>query len=69
MDVFQKRLDGWWVIKINSKVGLAPATFLKKVTGPVTGEAGEEPLFRKINVTASPPQPEFKITNKQPPRK
>ena len=31
MDVLQKSLDGWWVVKIEKKIGLAPATFLKKV--------------------------------------
>ena len=31
LDVLQKSLDGWWVVKIEKKIGLAPATFLKKV--------------------------------------
>ena len=31
VDVLQKSLDGWWLIRYNSKTGLAPATFLKKV--------------------------------------
>ena len=31
LDVLQKSLDGWWVVKIDKIVGLAPATFLKKV--------------------------------------
>lgn len=31
VDVLQKSLDGWWVVKIDKLVGLAPATFLKKV--------------------------------------
>ncbi len=31
MDVLRKSLDGWWTIKMNELVGLAPATFLKKL--------------------------------------
>lgn len=31
VDVLQKSLDGWWVVRIDKVVGLAPATFLKKV--------------------------------------
>ena len=31
VDVIQKSLDGWWLVKLDSLVGLAPATFLKKV--------------------------------------
>ena len=30
VEVLQKSLDGWWMVKINKQVGLAPATFLKK---------------------------------------
>lgn len=30
LDVLQKSLDGWWVVKMDKVVGLAPATFLKK---------------------------------------
>ncbi len=73
VDVLQKRLDGWWLIKLHSRIGLAPATFLQKLTPPLCAESDEEPLFRKVNVGASaslsPPQPEYMITNKQPPRK
>ena len=31
VDVLQKSLDGWWLIRYNSKTGLAPATFLRRV--------------------------------------
>ena len=31
VDVLKKSLDGWWVVKLGSVVGLAPATFLKKM--------------------------------------
>lgn len=31
VEVLQKSLDGWWVVKVDKVVGLAPATFLKKV--------------------------------------
>lgn len=31
VDVLQKSMDGWWLVRINKAVGLAPATFLKKV--------------------------------------
>lgn len=31
LDVLQKSLDGWWVVKLDKVVGLAPATFLKKL--------------------------------------
>lgn len=31
VEVLQKSLDGWWVVKLDKVVGLAPATFLKKV--------------------------------------
>lgn len=34
VDVLQKSLDGWWVVKLDKVVGLAPATFLKKVEDP-----------------------------------
>lgn len=34
IDVLQKSLDGWWMIKVDKQVGLAPATFLKKVENP-----------------------------------
>ena len=30
VDVLQKSLDGWWLIKYNGKAALAPATFLVK---------------------------------------
>ncbi len=30
VDVLQKSLDGWWLIKCQGKTGLAPATFLKR---------------------------------------
>ncbi len=75
VDVLQKRLDGWWLVKLHSRIGLAPATFLQKLAPtPPSSEPDEEPLFRKVNVAAAstslaPPQPEFMITNKQPPRK
>ena len=29
MEVLQKSVDGWWRVRINEQVGLAPATFLK----------------------------------------
>lgn len=31
IDVLQKSLDGWWIVKLGDVVGLAPATFLKKL--------------------------------------
>lgn len=32
VEVLQKSMDGWWKVKVMSKqVGLAPATFLKKL--------------------------------------
>lgn len=31
VDVLQKSMDGWWLVRIDKAVGLAPATFLKKV--------------------------------------
>ena len=32
VEVMQKSIDGWWTVKLASgKVGLAPATFLKKM--------------------------------------
>ena len=34
VDVLQKSLDGWWKISVDQQVGLAPATFLKKVDNP-----------------------------------
>ena len=30
VDVLQKSLDGWWLIKYEGKAALAPATFLVK---------------------------------------
>ena len=30
VDVLQKSLDGWWLVKHEGKTALAPATFLKK---------------------------------------
>ena len=30
VDVLQKSLDGWWLIKLDGKAALAPATFLMK---------------------------------------
>ena len=30
VDVLQKSLDGWWLVRCEGKTGLAPATFLKK---------------------------------------
>ena len=30
VDVLQKSLDGWWLIKHDGKAALAPATFLVK---------------------------------------
>ncbi len=37
VNVLQKSLDGWWLIKSEGRTGLAPATFLKKGedNGPV----------------------------------
>ena len=32
VDVLQKSLDGWWLVRCEGKTGLAPATFLKKAT-------------------------------------
>ena len=32
VDVLQKSLDGWWLIKYEGKAALAPATFLVKET-------------------------------------
>ena len=38
VDVLQKSLDGWWLIKYNGKAALAPATFLvKKETNGADG--------------------------------
>ncbi len=34
VEVLQKSLDGWWMIKVDKHVGLAPATFLKKMENP-----------------------------------
>ena len=31
VDVLQKRLDGWWVVRYEDQTGLAPGTFLRKV--------------------------------------
>jgi len=32
VEVLQKSIDGWWMVKLaGGQVGLAPATFLKKV--------------------------------------
>ena len=39
VDVLKKSLDGWWVVKLDSVVGLAPATFLKKVECLESGDA------------------------------
>ena len=30
VDVLQKRLDGWWLVKYEDQTGLAPGTFLRK---------------------------------------
>ena len=32
VDVLQKSLDGWWLVKHKGRTGLTPATFLKKAT-------------------------------------
>jgi len=31
MEVLKKSFDGWWVVKLDKVIGLAPATFLKKM--------------------------------------
>ena len=31
VEVLQKSLTGWWLIRCEGKVGLAPATYLKKI--------------------------------------
>ena len=31
VEVLQKSVDGWWSVKVNNQVGLAPSTFLKKL--------------------------------------
>ena len=31
MEVLQKSLVGWWLVRYNNTLGLAPATFLQKV--------------------------------------
>ena len=46
VDVLQKSLDGWWMIKVNKQVGLAPATFLKKMENT-------EMLSAKVRVVQS----------------
>ena len=30
VDVLQKRLDGWWLVRYEDQTGLAPGTFLRK---------------------------------------
>ena len=30
VDVMQKRLSGWWLVKYEDQIGLAPGTFLRK---------------------------------------
>ena len=36
MVVLQKRLDGWWFVRFGDKIGLAPATLLKRGLPPTT---------------------------------
>ena len=45
VDVLQKRLDGWWFVKLDEKTGLAPATFLRKGLPPAKPE-----LVREIDL-------------------
>ena len=34
VDVMQKRLDGWWLVRYEGQTGLAPGTFLRKGLPP-----------------------------------
>jgi len=45
VDVLQKSLDGWWLIRHRHKTGLAPATFLKKVEQSSPGD--HNPVSKK----------------------
>ena len=43
VDVLQKSLDGWWLIKYNGKAALAPATFLVKKETSNEGSPVQKP--------------------------
>ncbi len=44
VDVLKKSLNGWWVVKLDSIMGLAPATFLKKIENQEQVEAAQVSL-------------------------
>ena len=45
IDVMQKRLDGWWLVRYEGQTGLVPATFLKKAQNDMVNLQIAKPIF------------------------
>jgi hypothetical protein len=60
VEVLEKNLDGWWKVRMHDHTGLAPSTYLRKVSQKGRGqiqEIGEFTIERSSDVYALPLKP------------